>query len=77
MTRKELSKLLNEFGSYWYGWEEASSNEDRLSCQEGMQETADKIWAGMEQQKMPESFDDLVKIHGKEVIADWLKAMLG
>ena len=25
---------------------------------------------------MPESFDDLVKIHGKDVIRDWLKAML-
>ncbi|HEC66959.1 MAG TPA: hypothetical protein ENI23_16915 [bacterium] len=25
---------------------------------------------------MPESFDDLVKLHGKDVIKDWLRAML-
>ena len=75
MTKEELNKLLDEFGGYWHGWEEASSNEDRLSCQKGMQEVAERIWADMEL-SMPLTFDDLVSEHGKDVIRDWLKAML-
>ena len=25
---------------------------------------------------LPESFDDLIRLHGKDVIRDWLRAML-
>ena len=76
MTKEELNKLLDEFGGYWHGWEEASSSKDRSSCQEGMQDVAEKIWASMEHFSMPLTFDDLVSDHGKEVVKDWLKAML-
>jgi len=81
MTKEELNKLLDEFGGYWHGWEEASSNEDRLSCQKGMQEVSEILWTCINASQfapasMPESFDDLVKMHGKDVIRDWLKAML-
>ena len=75
MTKGELDKLLNEFGAYWSGWTKASSDVDRASCQEGMEKISETIWADMEL-SMPESFDDLVKIHGKDVVRDWLKAML-
>ncbi len=81
MTKKELDKLLSDYYDYVYGYEAACSDEEALECEKGMKEVSEILWTCINALQfaptsMPESFDDLVKMHGKDVIRDWLKAML-
>ena len=84
MTRKELDKLLEQYKGHAYGYEHAISSEETLEHERGMEEVAEKIWANVKQDSditvdipMTSTFDELVTEHGKDVIKDWLKAMLG
>ena len=81
MTRKELDGLLAQYKAHAYGYESACSDEEALECEKGMQEVSEILWTRINALQfvpvsMPESFDDLVKMHGKDVIRDWLGAML-
>ena len=86
MTKKEFDRLLSRFYDYGYGYEAACSDEEALECKKGMKEISETLWTcinGLQAPvsellpvPMPESFDDLVKRHGKDVVRDWLKAML-
>ena len=53
MDRKEFDKLMDEYGNYTYGWDAATSDEEALTCQKGMKDTADKIWASIEKPPYP------------------------
>ena len=77
MTRKELDELLEQYKGHVYGYEASCSNEEALECEKGMAEIRETIWTCINGlQVVPESFVGLVKTHGKDVIKDWLEAML-
>ena len=81
MTKKELDGLLAQYKAHAYGYESACSGEEVLEHEKGMQEVSEILWTCINALQfapasMPESFDDLVRLHGKDVIRDWLGAML-
>ncbi len=88
MTHKHLNFLLDTYGFHWCMAKKAHANFVLENNKQVMEKVSKMIWEKVNNQvlpaddsnlipiSMPESFDDLVKIHGKDVIRDWLKAML-